>query len=123
VRAIEVLMASNRSASSIASARVVVGSDAQLLSREGDVVSPRQPDAAASTGAPISMFLSADGLAFLTGRHLKTKQIQQLRAMGVLFYVNASGHPIVARAVLAGGRSEPYQPRWAPAVAKLGRRE
>ncbi|HTR24396.1 MAG TPA: DUF4224 domain-containing protein [Terriglobales bacterium] len=115
-------MASNRSASSIASARVI-GSDTQLPSREGDVVSPQRHDAAASAGAPTLMFLSADELAFLTGRHRKTKQIQQLQVMGIPFYENASGHPIVARVVLAGDRSEPYQPRWIPAVAKLGRRE
>ena len=68
------------------------------------------------------MFLSADELVFLTGRHLKTKQIQQLRAMGIPFYVNASGHPIVTRAVLAGGRPESCQPRWVPALAKSASR-
>lgn len=116
-------MASNRSASFIASARVVCGSDGQVPSREGDAVSPRRRDAAVSAGTPTLMFLGADELAFLTGRHRKTKQIHQLRAMGIPFYVNASGHPIVARTVLAGSRSEPYEPRWVPALAKLGRRE
>ena len=69
------------------------------------------------------MFLNADELVLLTGRHRKAKQIQQLRVMGIPFYVNASGHPVVARAVVNGIRPEPFQPRWTPAVAKLERRE
>jgi hypothetical protein len=69
------------------------------------------------------MFLNGAELVFLTGRHRKAKQIQQLRVMGIPFYVNASGHPVVARAGVNGTRPEPFQPRWAPAVAKLERRE
>ena len=116
-------MASNRSASSIASARVLCAPDPQMPSRNGEPDSPSSHDTAVSVGTQTSMFLGTDEVAFLTGRYRKTKQIQQLRAMGIPFYVNASGHPIVARVVLAGSRSELYQPRWTPAVAKLGRRE
>lgn len=111
-------MASRRSAS-IASAMVDCGRDAQVPSRVGDAHSPRSRHVSVAAGTPTSMFLSAAELVFLTGRHRKAKQIQQLRTMGVPFYVNASGHAVVARAVLTGGRSEPHQSRWIPAVAKL----
>jgi hypothetical protein len=67
-------------------------------------------------------FLSADELVVLTGRR-KANQIRQLRAMGIPFYVNASGHAVVARAVLTGSRSEPYPLSWNPAVAKRWGRE
>ena len=65
-----------------------------------------------------SMFLSADELVLLTGRHRKANQIRQLKTMGIPFYVNARGHAVVAGIVLTGGRPEESQARWIPAVAK-----
>ncbi|MBS0323358.1 MAG: DUF4224 domain-containing protein [Proteobacteria bacterium] len=64
------------------------------------------------------MFLEPAEIRVLTGKAQKAKQIEQLRRMGVPFYVNAAGHPVVARAVIEGGRKEQpaaVQP-WRPAV-------
>ncbi len=63
-------------------------------------------------------FLDAPDIRRLTGKAQKAKQVQQLRTMGIPFYVNASGHPIVARSAVEGGRKEQaktVQP-WRPAV-------
>jgi len=46
------------------------------------------------------LFLSDTDLEKLTGRKQKSRQVAELRRLGVPFYVNASGHPVVARAVL-----------------------
>jgi hypothetical protein len=99
------------------------GRESQASSHAGDGNWPRWHETQASGGGPTSTFLTVDEVVFLTGRHLKTKQIQQLRAMGIPFYVNASGHAIVARAVISGARSDSYQPRWKPAVVKLETRD
>jgi hypothetical protein len=62
------------------------------------------------------MFLTEDDLVVLTGRPQKSKQIEQLRKMGVPFYVNAVGKPIVARATIEGRptKVKPPEPRWSP---------
>ncbi|MNY72830.1 hypothetical protein D3C86_2114780 [compost metagenome] len=64
------------------------------------------------------MFLSDDELAELTGRKVKSKQIEQLKKRGVPFYVNASGRAVVVRSVLEGGRAkaEPEKRGWMPRV-------
>jgi hypothetical protein len=49
------------------------------------------------------IFLSPQELVVLTGRKVKSKQIDALRRMGVAFFVNALGRPVVARAVVEGG--------------------
>jgi hypothetical protein len=108
---------------SIAPAVADCGRESQASSHAGDGNWPRWHETQASGGGPTSTFLTVDEVVFLTGRHLKTKQIQQLRAMGIPFYVNASGHAIVARAVINGARSDSYQPRWKPAVVKLETRD
>lgn len=48
------------------------------------------------------MFLSIEELVQLTGRKVKAKQITALRAMGVPFFVNALGQPVVARVAVEG---------------------
>lgn len=48
------------------------------------------------------MFLTDAEIATLTGRKVKAKQIAALRAMGIAFYVNAVGKPIVARSTIEG---------------------
>lgn len=72
-----------------------------------------------------SMFLERDELAKLTGRKMKSKQIEALRLMGIVFFVNACGHPIVARSTIEGRQSEEMppnprwvMPRWTPNVLK-----
>lgn len=49
------------------------------------------------------MFLSTGELVELTGRKVKSKQIDVLRRMGVPFFVNALGRPVVARSSVEGG--------------------
>lgn len=65
------------------------------------------------------MFLDTAELFALTGRRQKARQVDQLRRMGVPFWVNASGHPVVTRAALEGGSSNPQSaPTWEPAWAE-----
>ncbi len=52
-----------------------------------------------------TVFLDEDEMRWLTGRSQKAKQIAQLRRMGIAFYVNAAGLPIVLRAALESGRA------------------
>lgn len=47
-------------------------------------------------------FLSPDELRTLTGRARKALQVEQLRRMGLPFWVNAAGRPVVARAAVEG---------------------
>jgi hypothetical protein len=64
------------------------------------------------------MFLEATEIRFLTGRGHKNKQIEQLRRMGIPFYINAAGWPIVAKAAIEGGRLEKSltEKPWRPEV-------
>jgi len=48
------------------------------------------------------MFLSKDDVAILTGAKIKSKQITQLRRMGLPFWVNANGVPVVPRSAIDG---------------------
>ena len=48
------------------------------------------------------MFLTPDELRTLTGRARKAQQVQQLRQMGIPFWVNAAGRPVVAKAAIEG---------------------
>jgi hypothetical protein len=43
----------------------------------------------------MSIFLDDDDVVKLTGKKLKAGQIDVLRRMGILFYVNAAGRPVV----------------------------
>lgn len=49
------------------------------------------------------MFLSTNDLVELTGRKFRVKQIEALRCMGIPFFVNALGRPVVARSAVEGG--------------------
>ena len=68
------------------------------------------------------MFLSPIELVVLTGRKIKSKQIEALRRMGVPFLVNACGRAVVARSAIEGrsnstGRAESGgRVVWNPAV-------
>lgn len=65
------------------------------------------------------MFLTEADIATLTGRKLKKQQIEALRRMGIPFWINAAGKPIVATAAIEGGRTaaQPAEkPGWKPAV-------
>lgn len=61
----------------------------------------------------MSMFLTKEELATLTGRKIKSLQIEQLRKMGVPFFVNAVGQAVVARAAIEGpAKAEPPKKKW-----------
>ena len=48
-------------------------------------------------------------------------QARQLRTMGVPFFVNARGRPIIARAFFTGAKVEaPSRPKWQPSVLTRG---
>jgi hypothetical protein len=64
------------------------------------------------------MFLEPEEIIQLTGLRQKKAQIAQLKRMGIPFFVNASGHPVVAVAAIQGGKSaEKPKPQWSPTWA------
>lgn len=67
-----------------------------------------------------TMFLDDKELARLTGFARKTRQVQQLRMMGIPFYVNAAGRAVVTRSVVDGSRQEAKKTvgSWSPAALK-----
>ena len=64
----------------------------------------------------MSMFLTKDEVAELTGRKIKTKQIEQLRQMRILFWINAHGVPVVPRSAIEGKGDKKPEPerQWVP---------
>lgn len=68
------------------------------------------------------MFLTKDEIATLTGRKKRQLQIEQLRKMGIPFWVNAVNAPIVARAIIeeSKGKVQPPKPAWVPNLLKNG---
>lgn len=67
-------------------------------------------------------FLDDDDLIRLTGRKLKSRQIGWLRAEGIPFRVNATGHPVVTWAAVEGRKEEakPQPQGWTPKVIAGG---
>lgn len=59
----------------------------------------------------MGMFLTPDELAELTGRKIKSKQIETLRRMGLPFHVNAAGKPVVSSAAIEGRKQLPVEPK------------
>lgn len=57
------------------------------------------------------IFLSSEELAVLTGHKLKSYQIEALRGMGIPFFVNAIGRPVVARSAIEGGGKAQAKPK------------
>jgi len=68
-----------------------------------------------------AVFLSPDELALLTGFHRKGRQVEQLRRMGIVFYVNGCGRPVVARAAIEGCAAGTSPRSWTPSVVKVAR--
>lgn len=65
----------------------------------------------------MSIFLEQDDVVMLTGRKLKSDQIQQLRTMGIPFYVNAQGRPVVTKSALESfDKGQPVVKKWQPNV-------
>jgi len=68
--------------------------------------------------AKARLFLDEAEIAILTGRKRKTQQCEQLRQMGIAFFVNASGHPVVTRTAIEGGKQEAIEMGWRPAALR-----
>jgi hypothetical protein len=73
------------------------------------------------------VFLSAEDIITLTGiakgargRSREELQCEQLRSMGIPYYANARGFPIVARAFFESAAQRPPEPTakpWTPSFA------
>ncbi len=64
-------------------------------------------------------FLNDAEMQDLTGYKAARKQCEQLRSQGIPFFVNARGHPRVAREVILGGskKSAPKPAsKWEPKI-------
>lgn len=57
-------------------------------------------------------FLTTDAVIKLTGRRRKTKQIEALRTMGLPFWINAIGEPVVTIAAVEGRKEGPREKAW-----------
>lgn len=57
-------------------------------------------------------FLTTDAVVRLTGRRRKSKQIEALRTMGLPFWVNAIGEPVVTVAAVEGRREAQREKTW-----------
>lgn len=68
-----------------------------------------------ATGLEERLFITKEEVAELTDRRTKLAQIAHLRKLGILFYVNASGWPVVPREAVLGikQKSEPAT-KWSP---------
>lgn len=53
-----------------------------------------------------NMFLTQEELVEFTGRKNKSKQIEVLRRMGLPFWVNAVGKPVVSVAAIVGRKAD-----------------
>jgi hypothetical protein len=63
----------------------------------------------------MSTFLDTNDLVLLTGRKTKSKQVAALRRMGIQFFVNACGKPVVPISAIDGRREEKkFMPQWNP---------
>lgn len=62
----------------------------------------------------MSTFLTCDDLAALTGRKVKSKQIEALKKMGLPFWINAIGKPVVTVAAVEGRKDDPIKKKWEP---------
>jgi hypothetical protein len=62
----------------------------------------------------MSMFLSSQDISELTGRKTKSKQIEALLRMGLPFWVNAIGRPVVTVTAIEGRRELSLEKAWSP---------
>lgn len=64
-----------------------------------------------------TLFLTREEVATLTGRRIKSKQIELLLRQGIPFRVSATGHPVVTRLAIEGRPVKSDEPApWTPAV-------
>lgn len=65
----------------------------------------------------MSLFITQDEVRELTGFSVKQKQIEQLKRMGIPFFVNGCGRPIVTVSAVEGRKQEaPALQGWQPAI-------
>lgn len=67
------------------------------------------------------LFLSPEEIAFLTGRRRAAHQIATLRAMGIPYWTNAAGKPVVTRAAIEGraiASNQEKRESWQPNTIK-----
>ncbi|GGX99025.1 DUF4224 domain-containing protein [Massilia dura] len=57
-------------------------------------------------------FLTPEALERLTGWRRKSKQIEQLRRMGLPFWINGIGAPVVTIAAVEGRKEAPRENTW-----------
>jgi len=57
-------------------------------------------------------FLTTEAVIKLTGRRRKSKQIEALRTMGLPFWINAIGEPVVTIAAVEGRKEAPREKTW-----------
>ena len=57
-------------------------------------------------------FLSSTDICDLTGRKTKSKQIEMLRKMGLPFFINAAGKPIVPATAIEGKKTSAEKNKW-----------
>lgn len=68
-------------------------------------------------------FLKPDEVKELTGRTKIALQIAQLAKMGIPFFINAVGRPIVTRSAIegrGGAQPAPQKKAWVPRVLQTG---
>lgn len=63
------------------------------------------------------MFLEDEQIVKLTGYRQKAKQVARLRKLGILFFVNASGHPVVPDSSVNGSKQPKPEKTWTPSWA------
>ena len=69
----------------------------------------------------MSIFLSHEDLRELTGYTVRAKQIEQLRRMGIAFFVNGCGRPVVTFSAIEGRKQPEQTATWKPAILTAGR--
>ena len=60
----------------------------------------------------MSVFLDDDDVARLTKKKRKSCQVAALRSMGIPFFVNPAGEPIVTKKAVEGGEVEHKPQTW-----------
>ena len=68
-----------------------------------------------------ALFLNPDELVLLTGFRRKGRQVEQLRHMGLAFYINGCGRPVVARTSIEERAKGASPCVWTPSVVKVSR--
>lgn len=64
---------------------------------------------------PNPRFLSTEEVVLLTGVRRKSTQVERLRAQGIPFWLNASGHPVVPASILEPSAKPAQDSRpWTP---------